>query len=236
MKTAARSALVLLALASVSSADWQDSYGALLKKYVTPSGVRYSAWKNNSADLQALRGVVDGIASAPKPAGKSPEALAFYLNAYNAWILNEALAKYPTKSVKDPLFIFFMRKGITVAGEKTSFSKLEKEIIIPRFNEPRIHMALNCASRSCPPLLNEPYNGAKLEAQLDAQSRLFVNSEPGVRPIAGGAEVSSIFNWYKEDFGGPAGVLKFINRYRSVPLPANAKITFQKYDWGLNEA
>ena len=79
------------------------------------------------------------------------EQLAFYINAYNAWILHEALGKYPTKSVKDLLFTFFTGQRIKVAGEKMSFNHLEKDIIRPKFGEPRVHCALNCASRSCPP-------------------------------------------------------------------------------------
>jgi hypothetical protein len=138
--------------------------------------------------------------------------------------------------VKDPLFTFFISNRITVAGQKMSFNRLEKEIIIPRYQEPRIHVALNCASRSCPPLRNEPYDGRKLDAQLNAQSKTFVNSENGVRVTPKGAELSSIFNWYNEDFGGPAGVLKFVNKHRDQPLPGGAKIGFQSYDWRLNEA
>ncbi|HEX8311511.1 MAG TPA: DUF547 domain-containing protein [Chthoniobacteraceae bacterium] len=237
MKTSLLSALFALAAANLlSAAGWEEEYAGLLKKYVTPSGVRYAAWKANPGDLASLRHVVDGIAGAPAPAGKGSDALAFHLNAYNAWILQEALEKYPTKSVKDPLFTFFIGNRITVAGQKMSFNRLEKEIIIPRYGEPRVHVALNCASRSCPPLRNEPYTGAKMNAQLDSQSKTFVESSNGVRPTEKGAELSAIFDWYKEDFGGAGGVLKFINKYRSTPVPDDARISFQNYDWRLNEA
>lgn len=237
MKTFLLSALLAITSSAVSlAADWQSEYATLLRKYVTPSGVRYAAWKGDAGDLAALKKVVDSIATAPAPEGKSPEALAFYLNAYNAWILHEALEKYPTKSVKDTLFTFFTSNRLTVAGQKISFNKLEKEIVIPRFGEPRIHMALNCASRSCPPLRNEPFTGSKLSAQLDSQSKQFVNSSNGVRLEKGSAELSSIFDWYKEDFGGPSGALAFVNKHRSSPIPPNTKVAFQSYDWRLNEA
>ena len=237
MKTSFLASLLLIATSGLSSAaDWEAEYGSLLKKYVTPNGVRYGAWKASAGDLAALQRVVDGIASAPAPSGKGSDALAFHLNAYNAWILQEALEKYPTKSVKDPLFTFFISNRITVAGQKMSFNRLEKEIIIPRYGEPRVHVALNCASRSCPPLRNEPYTGARLDAQLDAQSKLFVNSENGVRLKGNAAELSAIFDWYKEDFGGAGGVLKYINKHRGTPLPDGVKVSFQNYDWRLNEA
>lgn len=230
-------ALLLGTLCAVSAtaADWQIEYGRLLGKYVTPAGVKYAAWKANPADMQAIKAVVDGIAAEPASSAKSKERLAFYMNAYNAWILHEALAKYPTKSVKDTLFTFFTSKRITVAGEKMSFNRLEKDIIRPRFGEPRIHFALNCASRSCPPLRAEPYSAAKLEAQLDEQTRAYVNEDRGVRWSGDNVQLSKIFDWYKEDFGGEGGTRAFVAKYRGGrALPK--KVTYQEYDWSLNEA
>jgi hypothetical protein len=220
---------------STFAADWQPEYARLLAKYVTPSGVKYAAWKASSADMQAIKAVVDGIAAEPASTARSKEQLAFHINAYNAWILHEALAKYPTKSVKDPLFTFFMGKRIVVAGEKMSFNRLEKDIIRPRFNEPRIHFALNCASRSCPPLRGEPYVAAKLDAQLDEQTRGYVNESRGIKLSGDSAQLSKIFDWYKEDFGGDAGVTALFAKYRGTKGPFK-KVTCQEYDWSLNEA
>lgn len=219
---------------NATAADWQPEYARLLAKYVTPTGVKYAAWKANAADMQAIKTVVDGIAAEPASAAKSKEQLAFLMNAYNAWILHEALGKYPTKSVKDTLFTFFTGKRITVAGEKMSFNRLEKDIIRPRFNEPRIHFALNCASQSCPPLRTEPYTAAKLEAQLEEQTRAYLNEERGIKLGGNTAQLSKIFDWYKEDFGGEAGVRTFVPKYRGgKPLPK--KLAYQEYDWSLNE-
>ena len=162
------------------SPKWLTTYGDLLSKYVTDSGVRYAAWKNTPADMQAIERVVEAIAQEKVSGLKKNEQLAFYINAYNAWILHEALAKYPTTSVKDLLFTFFLSKRIKVAGEKMSFDNLEKDIIRKKFNEPRVHFALNCASRSCPPLNPEPFRGEKLDAQLEKVSVAFVNSQRGV--------------------------------------------------------
>src|SRR5204863_7593911 len=139
------------------------------------NGFHYAEWKANGEDMKGLQKVVDGIAAAPASSAKSKEQLAFHINAYNAWILHEALEKYPTKSVKDPLFTFFTSKRITVAGEKMSFNRLEKEIIRPRFDEPRVHFALNCASRSCPPLRDTPYSGDTIDIDLEQLTKAFVN-------------------------------------------------------------
>ena len=220
------------------SSDSVAEYGRLLGKYATGNGVRYAAWKSNPADVQALQRVVDAIATQNVSSLGQKEQLAFYLNAYNAWIIHEVLEKYPTKSIKDALFTFFTGKRIKVAGEEMSFNRLEKDIIIPRFKEPRIHAALNCASQSCPPLLNEPFRADKLDAQLERLAKGFVNSERGVRVSSdnSSAQVSKIFDWYKDDFAAGGGAVGFINKRRSKPLPDGIKISYQDYDWALNDA
>lgn len=232
---------VLLAFVTVSRAEtsppWISTYNTLLAKYVTSGGVKYAAWKNNAADMKAIQNVVDGIASEKISGLSKKEQLAFYLNAYNAWILHEALEKYPTKSVKDLLFTFFLSQRLKVAGEAMSFNHLEKDIIRPRFNEPRIHFALNCASRSCPPLNPEAFRGDKLDGQLEKLAVAFINSPKGVDYSAGTktAALSKIFDWYKEDFQKVGGPVAFINKRRKPPLPNDVKITYQDYNWALNE-
>jgi hypothetical protein len=213
-----------------------ESYNRLLGKYASSGGVKYAAWKSNAADMQALQAVVDGIAKESVSGLDKRQQLAFYVNAYNAWILHEALGKYPTASVKDALYTFFASKRITVAGQKTSFKALEDNVI-RKLGEPRIHFALNCASRSCPPLNREAFSGPKLEEQFEKMAKGYVNSDRGVRYSAESktAQLSKIFDWYKDDFGGAAGALAFINKRRSTPIPEEAKISYQEYDWGLNE-
>src|SRR2546430_593726 len=102
--------------AFAQKSDWLATYNRLLGKYVTSGGVKYAEWKANAADVQAIQSVVDGIAKENVSAMGKQQQLAFYINAYNAWILHEALGKYPTSSVKDAFFTFFTGKRITVAG------------------------------------------------------------------------------------------------------------------------
>jgi Protein of unknown function, DUF547 len=230
-------ALISPSLAEESE-SWIKNYNRLLGEYVTPTSVKYSQWKNNGADIQALQGVVDAIGQAKVSAMEKKEQLAFYLNAYNAWILHEALAKYPTKSVKDPLFTFFLGKRIKVAGEEMSFNHLEKDIIRSKFSDPHVHFALNCASRSCPPLNRQAFRGQEVDAQMEKLAKAFINSERGVKysPDKNAAEISKIFDWYKDDFKNDGGAIAFINKRRSTPLPNEVKISYQDYDWSLNEA
>ena len=241
LRVACTLALVLSASTtsfSQKSDNWSENYNRLLGKYVTASGVKYAEWKSNAADLQALQGVVDAIAKENISAMEKKQQLAFYINSYNAWILHEALGKYPTRSVKDALFTFFTGKHITVAGQQTSFNALEKETIRSKFAEPRVHFALNCASKSCPPLNREAFSADKLDGQFEKLAKGYVNSEKGVMYSAETktAQVSKIFDWYKDDFKSEGGSVAFINKRRTTPLPNDAKISFQDYDWSLNEA
>jgi hypothetical protein len=228
---------LVAATAFGQKSEWVASYNTLLGKYVTSGGVKYAEWKANAADMQAIQGVVDGISKENASAMGKQQQLAFYVNAYNAWILHEALGKYPTNSVKDVLFTFFTSKRITVAGQQTSFKALEDNVI-RKFGDPHVHFALNCASRSCPPLNRTAFSADKLDGQFEALAKGFVNSERGVKFNAAtkSAELSKIFDWYKDDFKAEGGAIAFINKRRSTPLPADAKISYQDYDWGLNEA
>ena len=229
-------ALCVVGAATSPAQSWTETYNRLLGKYCTSGGVKYAAWKSNASDLQALQTVVDGIAKENVSALSKPQQLAFYCNAYNAWILHEALKKYPTKSVKDPLFTFFTSKRITVAGQQTSFKAFEDNVI-RKMGEPRIHFALNCASRSCPPLGRQAFTAGNLDGQFETLAKGYANSDKGVRYNAANktAELSKIFDWYKDDFNGQGGTLAFINKRRSAPIPNDAKISYQEYDWGLNE-
>jgi hypothetical protein len=230
--------LFVVTAATAQAQSWTETYNRLLGKYASSGGVKYAEWKSNAGDLQALQTVVDGIAKENASAMEKKAQLAFYVNAYNAWILHEALEKYPTKSVKDALFTFFTGKRITVAGQQTSFNALEKETIRSKFNDPRVHFALNCASRSCPPLSRQAFTAGNLEGQFETLAKGYVNSDKGVKYNAAAktAELSKIFDWYKDDFKGEGGVLAFINKRRSSPIPNDAKISYQDYDWALNEA
>ncbi len=133
---------------------WETDHTRLLQKYVKTSGVGYAVWKENSADVQALKDIISQIGATGPSSQKREAQLAYYINAYNALVLAGVLDRYPIRSVRDvaPFYGFFTQNNITVAGKKTSLYALERKLLIPKFTEPRIHFAINCASRSCPPL------------------------------------------------------------------------------------
>jgi hypothetical protein len=222
-------------------AGWQKEFDALLKKYVSPAGVKYAAWKANAADVAAIDKVVAAIAAdSPANLGKN-DKLAFYINAYNAWIIDLVLKKYPMGSVRDyaPLFGIFTSKNIQIGGEKMSFNHLEKDVVIKGLGDARAHFALNCASRSCPSLMASAYDGATIDKVLDQRTKLYMASSLGIATTRNPklVRVSMIFKWYDDDFAKAAGsTLAFINKYRTKPLPADAKLEFMEYDWNLNDA
>ncbi len=240
--TAAISFLVLLATgASGTGAEpWEADYGRLLAKYVTPAGtVKYKEWKASADDVAALQKVTDQIGSGAPSETSRNGRFAFHINAYNAWMLRLVLEKYPIGSVRDiaPLFGVFTQPRIMLGGKKVSLNHLEKEVLIPEFKDPRVHFAINCASASCPPLRNAPYTAAKLNAQLEVQARAFANRGAGAVEVSGSkARLSKIFDWYSADFKGSGDAIGFLNRYRSEPIPAGAKLSYFDYDWSLNEA
>jgi hypothetical protein len=235
--TLATAALALQAAA----APWSAAYAELLAKYATPDGVRYAAWHADAADRKKLASVVDAIAQPGAAPADGDAAFAFYLDAYNAHILAGVLARYPVRSVTEiaPDFGFFSRTPIRVNGEPTTFNDLEKKLILPRFKDPRAHFALNCASRSCPPLHAQPFSASDLGPTLDRLTRAFLEQSPhGVRPTPKppGFAVSKIFEWYAADFAPGGGPRAFIARHRSTPLPASPELPTFDYDWALNEA
>ncbi|MEM7384741.1 MAG: DUF547 domain-containing protein [Verrucomicrobiota bacterium] len=227
---------------SAHHSSWLASYNALLARYVSADGVDYKAWHGSKPDRKKLAEVTAAM-SRENLAGKSKEdRLAFYLNAYNANILDQILKSYPTKGPGGGGLLgrnrFFKKKSLTVAGRKTSFHLLENEIIRPTFQEPRIHFALNCASASCPPLDLKAFEGRTLDTRLSALTRAFVENNPSGVRMKNGKEVmiSKIFDWYADDFKSAGGPLPYINEYRTRKLPSHLKVSFQPYHWTLNEA
>ena len=219
--------------------QWQKDYDELLKKYVADGGVRYAPWKANAKDMAAINNVVTAIGNSNPRELDQKEQLAFYINAYNAWTIKLVLDKYPIDSIREhsPLFGVFTGKHIRVAGERMSLRHLENEIIRKKFKDPRIHFAINCGSKSCPPLSAKSFDGEKLNQQLNAQTKAFTLSSLGVQTSPDGkkAKVSSIYKWYDDDFKQAGGTREFINKVRPDDLPADAKVEYQKYDWSLNE-
>ena len=217
-----------------------DRYASLLEAFVSEDGVRYAAWRSDTASTEALDRFLEEAAGVDVGALGPDARKAFYLNLYNAAMLQAVLDRYPLDSVKqigpEPFWIFghpFIEQG----GRTLSLDDVEKGILLEEFADPRIHFAVNCASESCPALRSEPYRAEELDAQLDAQARQFARSSHAaiISEAEEAVAFSKLFDWYADDFGveHPA---RYLNRFRESPLPVDYAVRWQEYDWSLNEA
>ncbi|MBX3490133.1 MAG: DUF547 domain-containing protein [Parvibaculum sp.] len=233
-------------------------WGELLRTYVVvpppadrgavPHFVDYAGLKAGKTDRKALGAYIESLEAVDPAALPRDEQFAFWVNLYNALTVQVVVDHYPVASIRDisisPGFFSrgpWGRKLVRVAGRDLSLDDIEHAILRPEFGDPRVHYAVNCASWSCPDLAVEPYEGATLDAQLDAAARRYVNSPRGVEFRGGRLTVSSIFSWYKKDFGGTeAGVLAHLRKYAEPELAAAlakaTRVSSYDYDWSLNDA
>ncbi|MEO1714190.1 MAG: DUF547 domain-containing protein [Bacteroidota bacterium] len=134
------------------------------------------------------------------------------------------------------LFNFFDPQKVTVAGIPLSLSKLENELLLDVYSDARLHFVLVCGAIGCPPITDFAYRPELLEDQLEQQTRLAINNPEFIKASGSQVELSEIFKWYANDFGGnKVAVLSFINSYRIEPIPADAKVSYYTYDWSLND-
>lgn len=249
-------ALVLLLLAApVLRAETEPDYSAwnqILHKYYDPArGMDYGALKtHDAATLEGLRqrlGRVNAAALNPK------QQLAYWINVYNINTAATIVESYPVASIRDlstdPIIHLnvFKKERVPFGGVKLSLDQVENEKIREGFHDPRIHFAINCAARSCPPVRTEAYTGAAVDAQLNDQVRRFMAGPLGARFETTGdgvtVHVTKIMDWFSKDFeqwGG--GKAAFLRRY--VPAAeqklidrAGGKLDFRydDYDWALND-
>lgn len=229
-----------LCLAAPVSAD-DAVYAELLGAYVHAGVVDYAGLKADEARLDAYLAELSHTDTA---ALDLESRKAFYINAYNAWTLKLILTAWPgVKSIKELGGLFsgpWSRELVRIEGKVLTLDEVEHGILRkPPFTDPRIHFAVNCASRSCPPLRPEPYAGDRLDAQLEDATESFINA-PGNTVVDGDLVwVSRIFDWYGEDFGDAP--LDFVRRHargelmeKLDALGDRARVRFLDYDWSLN--
>lgn len=220
-------------------------FAAVLAAVVKPDGVDYEALKRDHAALDRYRAQ---LAAEPVPTDRAAK-LAFFINAYNAETLALVIAKLPAEtarwsawSIKDAGSTFtsvWKSANFVVGGGRYTLDQLEHAVLRP-LGEPRIHLAINCASRSCPPIAAEPYRAATLEAQLEAAARAFVASTYHVRLEGGVLRINPILDWFGDDFKASGGVRAFLAARASGPIAAylatDKPLRFFDYDWKLNLA
>lgn len=213
-------------------------------------------YKGFAADRAGLKKVLDewsAVTPAAFAAAAREQQMAFLINAYNGFTVELILTKYPNlKSIKDIGSLFqspWKGKFFTLLGESRNLDWIEHEQLRPRYQDPRIHAAIVCASIGCPALRPDAFTAAKLDAQLEDGMRRFLGDRTRNRYADGQLQVSSIFKWFKEDFEkghkGFGKVEDVFARYadlltdnpgdREKIKARNVSIAHLDYDWSLND-
>jgi hypothetical protein len=225
------------------------AFDRVLKSYVLDDGtVKYDALKNDFDPLKRFIAAIGAVSpdSHPSLFPSRAHKLAYWLNAYNAFVLWVITKEYPEKktrlSTEAGRDQFFMRTELKAGGRILSLNDIESTMR-NQFMEPRIHFAIVCASKGCPWLPRDVFTADKLEEQLESRTGLFLNQERAIQIDRANHEigVSPIFGWYKQDFGSAMDtLLAFIGKYRPADREAlqqgSWKLHFLDYDWGINEA
>lgn len=249
-----------------SFADLNSVYGEVLRHVGDDGWVDYASLKTSPHLKRWSEGLArfepDELESADEA-----DAIAFWINAYNGLTLQIVAERYPISptllgSLLYPRNSIRQISGVwdeilsPVAGRRLTLDQIEHSILRVEFDEPRIHLALVCAARGCPPLRNEPYCGEDLDRQLDDQVTRFV-ADPAKFRISRTENVvylSRIFEWYGEDFPlsyatqefgdhdeTTRAVLNFLSGYlpgadRNYLREGRFRVRYLDYDWSLNEA
>lgn len=215
-------------------------YADLLKKYVKNGVVDYRGFKQEEVKLDKYLTILAQVKPDQLP---RDEQFAFYINLYNAWTVKLILTEYPgVESIKDLGSILkspWKKKIARLKGEVITLDDIEHSILRPRFKDPRVHFAVNCASKGCPPLRSEPYLGSTLDQQLNNSTATFLNDPLQNYLKEGELYVSKIFKLFNDDFNN--GVYNFFLKYARSDLKkelhklgGNIKIQYLDYDWSLN--
>ena len=221
---------------AISHKQWS----VLLKRHVNNKGdVNYKGFLKDEALLNGYLKLLSD--NPPDSALSNNEKFAYWINAYNAFTVKLIIENYPLKSIKDlgsnatknsPWDKKFFKIGV----KEMTLNNIEHDILRKQFNDPRLHFAINCASYSCPKLLNKAFEAATLNQQLNERAVDFLNDPTKNIITPSSAKLSSILLWYGEDFT-KTGVTKieYINRYSRIKILPTATIDYLKYNWGLNE-
>lgn len=228
---------------SVSHEAW-DSF---LKKYVSErDGINLVAYGAvTEADAKALKEYVAALAGVEVRSLRRDEQAAFWINMYNAVTIDLILDHYPLETIRDISPGLFGGgpwddEVVTVEGEALTLNDIEHRILRPIWRDARVHYAVNCASIGCPNLAVDAYTADNLERLLEAGARAYVNHPRGASAESGRLHVSSIYEWFKEDFGGTdAGVIEHLRGYAEGGLASALgevdSIAGDAYDWSLND-
>ena len=228
-----------------------DVWRGILSRYLVTGSDglnRFAYGKVSSDDSQQLQGYLETLIALPISSYNRPEQMAYWINLYNALTIKIILDYYYVESIRDidispGLFSDgpWGKKLLSIERETLSLDDIEHQILRPIWQDPRIHYAVNCASIGCPNLQPRPFTAAELDRDLDQAAIDYVNNPRGVAFIGEDLIVSSIYEWFKEDFGGnDKGVIAHLKGFAAPPLAVKLEgrrsIDGDEYNWLLNDA
>lgn len=161
------------------------------------------------------------------------DKLAYWMNVYNAFTIKLIIDNYPTASIKDIKDAWDSR--FFKLGKKWYNLNEVEHKILRKMGDARIHFGINCASFSCPPILNKAFTAANVNDELDFLAKRFINDTQRNKISSDRIELSKIFQWFGKDFKTEGSLIDFLNKYSEVKINSNAKKTYLKYNWDLNE-
>lgn len=241
------------------SGGGQTDHGAfddLLGRHVRASAdgvnrVDYAGWKASPANHARLSGYIAALERVDPAVLTRPEQFAFWVNLYNASTLKVVLDRYPVRSIRqikpNPIAFGPWKQPVaTVGGTVLSLDEMEHGILRKAWRDPRVHYTVNCAAIGCPNLRRRAFRGATLEADLREAASDYVNHPRGARFEGRRLEdrrlvASSIYDWYRGDFGGSdSGVIAHLSAHAAPDLKARlagvTDVARHGYDWTLNDA
>jgi len=225
----------------------QEAWTAVLGRYVRNGFVDYAGLERDGQPaLDAYLRTLETVAG--RQSGWSREQrLAYWINAYNAYTIRLILDNYPLETIRSIGFLpgaAFRQRFIPLGpeGAEMTLDDIEHRILRPEFEDARIHFAIVCASVSCPSLQSQAYRAGEIDAQLDAAARQFLADDTKNRldPSSATLFLSSIFDWFREDFERDAGSLEaYVGRFlgesaASTLRNGEFRTRFLDYDWSLN--
>lgn len=223
-------------------------WGDILERYTKDDGESlnrfdYATLSATPEDMALLNAYIEHMAEQTPSTFSRDDAIVYWANLYNALTVQVVAQNYPVKSIRKIKSGYragpWKRELVSVEGSALSLDNIEHDILRPTYQTPLVHYMVNCASIGCPNLKSTPWQSATLATDQEAAARAYINSSRGAKISNGRLQVSSIYKWFKADFGGnTAGVLSHLNKYADidlqVALEGRRKIDKYTYDWAVN--
>ena len=212
-------------------------FDSLLQKNVDKTGrVDYQSLKNNETLLDNYLAYIQN--NEPTKDWSSNKKKAFWINTYNAYTIKIILNNYPLKSIRDIKIdgkTAWKIPFVKVGQKRYTLDQIEHKILRKKFNDPRIHVGINCASVSCPRLWNFAFTEDNIAYSLDNLMKVFINDTTRNKISKKNVALSEIFNWFSKDFIKNGTIINYLNTYAAIKISEKASIKYLTYDWSLNK-